>query len=176
MNVEKVLGLLASEFEKEQIDFALVGGLALTVAGAERATYDIDFMILLAESKKIDKIMKRFGYEPLLRTENIANYSGLGEFGQVDFLFAHRTYSLRMLKNAKFHTVLGRQIKVVEPEDIIGLKVQSSANDPKRFDQDMLDIKNILRTNTRKLDLNLVREYFKLFNRENELDNILNDL
>lgn len=72
-----------------------------------------------------------------------------------------------MILNGKFH------LKTIAPEDIIGLKVQSSSNDPKRHHQDMADIEVVLRHNKNNLDMGLVREYFELFGRGDELDQIL---
>ena len=61
-------------------------------------------------------------------------------------------------------------------EDQIGLKVQASSNDPKRFSQDMADVRMLLETKHAQLDLALIREYFSLFNREKELDDMLKDI
>ena len=173
MDIDKVLPVLIQEFQKQRIDFALIGGLALQLAGVNRKTHDIDFQVLLKDSDRIDGIMQGLGYKQLHRTENVANYQGLAGLGQVDFLFAQRKYSLRMLANAKTHSVLGLRFKAIRPEDLIGLKVQSSSNDPRRTEQDMLDIKGLLQANAGSLDLEMIREYFKLFKREKELNKIL---
>ena len=58
-------------------------------------------------------------------------------------------------------------------EDQIGLKVQSSSNDPERLHRDMADIEQLIRDNHSRLDIGLLREYFRLFEREKELDAIL---
>ena len=173
MDIEKILPVLVQEFKKNDIDFALIGGLALNLAGVARKTHDVDFQVLLKDSDKVDAIMKGLGYQLLHRTENVANYHGAAGLGQVDFLFAHRKYALKMLANAETHPVLGIKIRAVRPEDLIGLKVQSSTNDAQRKEQDMLDIKGILQANRGTLDLDRVREYFRLFKREKELDEIL---
>jgi hypothetical protein len=62
-------------------------------------------------------------------------------------------------------------VRVVEAEDLIGLKVQSSSNDPSRRHRDLADVERLLRT--AELDLGRVREYFRLFDREKELDALL---
>jgi hypothetical protein len=54
---------------------------------------------------------------------------------------------------------------------LIGLKVQSSYNDPSRRYLDLADIDRLLRSAT--VDLARVREYFRLFDREKELDALL---
>ena len=59
------------------------------------------------------------------------------------------------------------------PEDIIGLKVQASANDKNRYAQDMIDIETLMRLHRGQLNLELVREYFTLFNKQKELEDIL---
>lgn len=166
--------ILISEFQENKIDFAVIGGHALNFAGVERTTVDIDLAVLLEKSDIVDGIMKKYGYKALHKTQDVANYSSqFAELGQVDFLFAHRKYALQMLKRAKPEEIFGFKVKIVKPEDLIGLKIQSSSNDPQRYHKDMADIESIVRVNIKNLDLELVREYFKLFEREKELNGIL---
>lgn len=174
MNFEKVLQILSHEFNNHKIDFALIGGLALNFSGISRSTFDIDLLIKLSDSEKVHNIMERLNYKCLYRTENVANYeSTVNELGRVDFLYAHRKYTQNMLKQAKKKKAIDKTVKVIRIEDLIGLKVQSSSNDPDRYHQDMSDIENLIRENIKKIDLKLVKEYFKLFDREKELNIIL---
>lgn len=174
MNFKKVLETLIPEFQKNKIDFALIGGHALYFANIARTTLDIDFMVLLEQSDIINDIMKKYEYTLNYKTNDVANYTSLFvELGQIDFLFAHRKYALKMLKRAEYKQIFNLNIKVIKPEDIIGLKIQSSSNDPQRFHKDMADIEEIIRENIKNLDLELVKEYFSLFNRESELNEIL---
>ncbi len=173
MDFQKVLDALLAEFKKHDVEAALIGGLALLIAGVERKTNDIDFMVRLSDAEKVDRIMKSLGYECLYKTENVANYHGLSGLGQVDFLFAHRKYGLEMMKRAESHSFQGQSLKSLRSEDLVGLKVQSSSSDPDRAEQDMLDVRNILRLHAKDLDIDLIREYFQLFKREKELDEIL---
>src|SRR4029077_483069 len=107
----------------------------------------------------------------LHRTEDVANYvSSEPDLGQVDFLFAHRKYALEMLRRAVKRDVLGRSVKVLKAEDLIGLKVQSSSNDPKRAAKDRADIEDLMRRNAQNLDWEVVREYFVVFGREQEYE------
>ncbi len=79
-----------------------------------------------------------------------------------------------MLKRAQECDILQGQfkVKVITPEDTIGLKIQASANDPSRSARDMADIEELLKRHADKLDRKLLREYFTLFNRQNELDQL----
>ena len=80
-----------------------------------------------------------------------------------------------MLKRAKEYAILENKfrMKVLIPEDIIGLKVQATANDPKRSSRDIADIEELLRINNGHLDMNLLREYFSLFGQEHVLNELL---
>ncbi len=71
--------------------------------------------------------------------------------------------------------ILGGQykVRVIIPDDLIGLKVQSSSNDATRHHQDMADIEAILRLHQGKLNMAVIREYFALFEREKELNSAL---
>jgi hypothetical protein len=61
---------------------------------------------------------------------------------------------------------------VVQTEDLIGLKVQASYSNPRRL-QDFIDIERLLDANGSKLDLDRVRNYFKLFDREKDFERAL---
>jgi hypothetical protein len=90
----------------------------------------------------------------------------------VDLLFARRSYGKAMLARAAARPVLGVSLKVVDATDLIGLKVQASSNDPTRRHRDLADIQSLLRS-ARELDLVRAREYFRLFDREKELEALL---
>ena len=179
MDFEAVFKILIENFRKGQINFAIIGGFALHVAGYTRATKDIDFLVAKGDMPKVKEIMLSCGYELLHESEDVSNFLGkLTELGKVDFLHAHRKYTRSMLERAQNKDILNGKfgVKVIIPEDLIGLKVQSSSNDPERYHQDMADIESIIRTNYGNLNMTLVKEYFALFNRENELKKILERL
>ena len=175
MNFEKVLTFLLTNFTKYQIDYALMGGFALNAAGYSRATEDIDVLILKDDMPKIKKLLLSMGYDILHESADVINFKGaLKELGQIDFLLAHRSYTKNMLKRAREGDILKGKftVKVITPEDIIGLKIQASPNDPHRSARDLADIEELLKRQ-RNLDLKLLREYFSLFDREQELDAML---
>jgi hypothetical protein len=53
---------LVKEFEKDSIDYALCGGLAVSVHGFLRATVDIDFVVLVESVTVIRKVVNKLGY------------------------------------------------------------------------------------------------------------------
>ena len=174
-----VFKFLITTLKQQKIDFALIGGFALQATGFTRTTGDIDLVILSKDAQKIKGIMLKTGYELIHQSEDVLNFVGKKfELGRVDFLLARRKYTLAMLERANEKSVLeGRfTIKVVRIEDLIGLKLQASANDSKRLRQDMADIEQLIRDNHSKLDMRLVKEYFQLFDREQDLQDIVKEI
>jgi len=175
MNFELVFKELLQKFSEQNIQFALIGGFALHVAGFTRATKDIDFLIESEDLGKIKSIMTRLGYELTHESLEFSNYwHPVASLGCVDYLHAHREYTRKMLKRAKKHKILKNfEVPVLIPEDIIGLKVQSMVNNPKRYALDMADIEYLIREKSDHLDFDIIKEYFHLFDRDNELDTLL---
>jgi len=174
MDFGTVLHRLLEAFAVEHIDCALIGGFALAALGVPRATADLDFLVPGEHADDIARIMQTLGYRELYRSADAANYAAdEARLGRVDFLFARRPYSCAMLTRARPRRLGGgTDVNVVEPEDLIGLKVQASSNNPQRLTWDLADIARVLEAHP-ALDLERVREYFRLFGREAELDVLL---
>lgn len=173
MDLRALLKELVEAFATEDIAYALIGGLALASHGAQRATSDIDFLVDGDRGDDVDRIMVSRGYRALHRTQDVGNYlSEDVDRARVDYIFARRPTSREMLSRA---AIGAGDIRVVEAEDLIGLKVQAAANDPGRSRADFADIQRILGARS-DLDLERVREYFRLFEMEGELVRILSDL
>jgi hypothetical protein len=169
MNFEKVLKLLIGEFERKHIRYALIGGFAMGVLGIMRATMDLDFLVDSSDIKSLEKIMKNHGYNCVFNTENVSQYvSDIKILGEVDFLHAFRKISLSMLNRAKEMPILGGKlkIKVLSPEDIIGLKLQALVNDKSKELREYADIEDIMKYFREKLNWDLIKEYFSLFEKK----------
>ena len=175
MDLRSVLLEIQASLADAGIEHALIGGLALAAHGAARATVDLDLLADATRADEVDQLLIAAGYECLHRNEFVGNYASQEEAsrGRIDFLFVSQKYGRAMLRRAQPHRVLGQSIAVVDASDLIGLKVQSSSNDPSRMRRDLADIERLLET--AELDLDRVREYFSLFDREKELDALLAD-
>ena len=91
MDFKQVLFLIVEEFEKERVQYAVIGGFAMGALGIIRATADLDFLVHVEDQFKIDKIMKHYGYRCRYQSENVSQYiSDLALFGEIDFLHALR--------------------------------------------------------------------------------------
>jgi hypothetical protein len=172
MDLRSVLVEIHTALRDASVQHALIGGLALAAHGAARATTDLDLLADGERADDVDRIVRAHGYDCLHRTPEVANYASADRAkGRVDFLFARRPHGRAMLARAQEHPILGESVRVVDAADLIGLKVQSSSNDPSRRHRDLADIERLLRA--AEPDLARVREYFRLFDREKELDALL---
>lgn len=181
MNLKEVLKALIAKFHEQEIDFALSGGLALSTMNILRFTRDIDFIIFEDSKGVVHEIMTALGYERQdFSSDEIVSYlSPLKVFGQVDFLLARRKYTKAMMRRAQKKPVFDHEyeVKTVTPEDLIGLKVQAISNDPEnRYLIDEPDIQRLLTLHHDKIDMALVREYFKIFDKEALLDEWLDNI
>ncbi len=178
MDFVGTLTLLRGAFERLEVKAAFIGGFALQAAGITRSTTDVDFLILARDADRIKQVMAEAGFALMHESPDVLNFFGKTPGrGRVDFLLAHRPYALGMLDRARPIDGPGavRGFKTVLPEDLIGLKVQSAVNDPRRQDQDMSDIRSLLRKHRNAMDLGLVREYFRVFDRDQDLDRLLRE-
>jgi len=107
---------------------------------------------------------------PCQRKTIFANY--LRELLRVDFFHTQGELSTAMLGEAVLFKFESANLKVARPEDLIGLKLQALANNPSRS-RDRIDIDSMVRQFKGSMNMVLVRQYFVLFEREDELDEIL---
>jgi predicted nucleotidyltransferase len=153
--------------------FALIGGLALASHKVVRATQDVDLLVEAEKAGEIDAELIRLGYRCLHRSADAGNYARGDE--RLDLLYASRPIARRLLAAAgEAKTALG-EFRVVSAEGLIGFKLQGMVNDARRT-QDLEDIRALLRANRTTLDMNEVREYFRLFDREAMLDDLLREI
>jgi hypothetical protein len=174
MDVRAVLLRVTGELRQAGIEHALIGALAMAPHGAGRGTHDVDLLAQGDRAGDVNAIVLGLGYQRLQFTREVGNYaSDDPEKGRVDFLFANRPPSRGMLRRARPRAMLdGLEVPVVDAEDLIGLKVQSSSNNPRRRARDMDDVERLLDF-APGLDLERVREYFRLFEREREFEELL---
>jgi len=180
MNLKEILKTLIARFHEQKIDFVLSGGLALSTMNILRFTQGIDFLVLEEAETVVHEIMTDLDYERQdFSSDEIVSYlSPLKVFGQVDFLLARRKYTKAMMHRAEQKAVFGGEyeVKTLLREDLIGLKVQAISNDPEnRYPIDAPDIQRLLSLHRDTMNMALVREYFKIFDKEDLLNEWLSN-
>jgi predicted nucleotidyltransferase len=154
------------------VPFALIGGLALAAHNVVRATSDVDLLAPAGNAADVDAVATKLGYHCLHRSADTANYLRGDE--RLDLLFASRPLAQRLLRQARERVTILGALRVVSAEGLIGLKLQALTNDPRRT-QDLEDIRSLLRAHRGALDQEELREYFRLFDRESLLDELLHE-
>lgn len=170
--LDQVAEVLAA-FKSLKTQPALIGGLALAAHQVVRATKDVDFLVDAEDAERIDQLLVSMGYRCVHRSLDAANYVRGDQ--ALDLIYAHRPIARRLLAGALTRQTPVGRLRVIGAEGLIGFKLQALVNDPSR-PNDLQDIIALLRYNSGSLDLNQVREYFALFDREGLLDELLADI
>lgn len=173
MDFDRVLGALLDGFERDKTRYALIGGCAMGALGAPRATADLDFLLHKDDMPAVHDLLLSLGYKRILHTENVSQYEGAhGPLGCLDFLHAFRKLGLEMLERAleKPLSAGKRRVRVVTPEDLIGLKIQGLSGDPQRRARDSADIEALAQACKNNLDWTRVKEYYVLFGLERDYE------
>jgi len=167
VDFERVLKALLEAFDRQEVRYAAVGGFALGVLGAPRATLDLDFLVHRDDLAKLDATLRELGYRRFGQTVNVTKYVHPDRaWGSLDFIHAFRKISLEMLARAKRRPILNgtQSLPVADPEDLIGLKVQAIANNPDRQHQERADIERLMALYGKQLDWSRVQGFYELFN------------
>lgn len=165
MDFEHVLKALLQQFEQRRIRYGVIGGFALGLLGAPRSTMDLDFLVHREDLEALHQLLSRLGYQRDVLLENVSQYFHPARpFGSIDVIHAFRPYALDMLARARTVPYAETSsIRVIEPEDIIGLKVQALANNPARRAQETADIEALASRYGRQLDWDRIQLYYDLF-------------
>lgn len=159
-------------FTRLQTPPALIGGLALAAHNVVRATRDVDFLVDADDADRLHGLLLELGYHCVHRSADAANYLR-GEEG-LDLLYAHRPVARRLLAAAEERdTPMGR-LRVVSAEALIAFKLQGYLNDPTRV-RDLDDIRALVRAHRGTLDHAELRQYFRLFDREDLLEELIDE-
>ncbi|MBI2397969.1 MAG: nucleotidyltransferase [Xanthomonadales bacterium] len=153
------------------IEHALIGGLAVLLRARERATFDVDFLIDGSRHQEFLELLRESGFEVLTDNLNFGNFVGPGGL-RVDALYAVRVHGKAMLARAAEIGAAGVRLRVVQAEDLIGLKLQALRNNPTRH-RDWDDIRALYRMRDATFDDARVREFVAMFGFEDEYRRIL---
>jgi hypothetical protein len=166
MDFERTLTIVLQGVHDRRIRYAVIGGLAMGLWGLPRATLDVDFLIHRDDLPTLHELFTRLGYQRDVSTENVSQYvHPVRPFGSIDVLHAFRPLALGMLERARplAFPDTSLTIQVLQPEDIIGLKVQAIANNPSRRPREMLDIEALVARFHDVIDWHRLQQYYDLF-------------
>lgn len=149
-----------------ELDYAVLGGIAVAVYGEPRMTQDIDLNIILNMDDLTVFIRKsrKYGFRPAF--PNISKFvkeTGVipmeffkkGVAGKFDFIVAQNAIEFTGIKRAGFYNLLGVKIKIVSPEDLLLHKLLSDRP------RDREDARGIILRQGNKLDSEYVLAWLK---------------
>ena len=187
--VESALRRAVADLNALKVQWALIGGLAISVRSVPRFTKDLDFAVAVADDSEAEDVVHRLGgrgYRPveLLEQEYVKRMSGVrlergGSDVVVDLLFASSGIEDEVVAGATRLEVLPQlTAPVATTGHLIALKVLAGRN------QDLTDLEALI-PGASAADLDVARSAVRLiqargFNREQDviadLDNLLADL
>jgi len=173
MKFRKTVQLLVSFFEKERIDYALIGAFALQAYGYVRATGDLDFIVRREDQEKVVSFLQSLGYHTLQRSAGFSNHvHPLEGLGRVDFVYGSGETADAIFSAVRRTPLLGRQeLPVAKPEHLIALKVFAMKNDPSRLFREMADLEYLVRVDG--VDREEVRKIFRQYGMEDRYEQLV---
>lgn len=164
MNLNILLTDLKKDLDSEQIECALIGGLAVGYLGYQRFTNDIDLLVHEDDKEKLKTLLLKKGYSIFSENEEFIQFQGQCP---IDIQIARRPLSKQMLLDAR--TLPKLEIKCLRAEDIIGLKIQAYATNSKREFKEKADIQALIEKNFANIDWSRIKQYADLFNKWDEI-------
>lgn len=160
----EVVSKIVTTCDELGIDMVISGGIAVSMMGRPRATYDVDGVIM-AEEKKLKELLGKLALEgfkydrkkPLKAIRGMPFvslvYSKHNTF--VDLFVARSPFQKQALKRRKIIKLEGISIPLISAEDLILMKLFSGRS------RDLEDVRDILIENKNKIDLKYLRKWAK---------------
>ncbi|HVR40674.1 MAG TPA: hypothetical protein VMU84_16380 [Thermoanaerobaculia bacterium] len=161
MQFDEVLKTFSEAFDKEQIRYAVIGGLAVHAWGRSRLTKDVDLVVDFSARERVIQLAVALGYETLYVSDGYSNHAHADpRFGRVDFMYVRGETAERIFASATSKPVVGDVVApVAAPEHLAMMKALSMKNVPHRALYEGEDVRVLL--NVPGVDRDLVREFFR---------------
>jgi len=174
MTTRELIQSMADFFEKEEIQYALIGAFALYGYGYVRATRDVDFLIQLEDREKVILFLEKLGFETLSRSNAFSNHLHPLAVARVDLMYVKGKTAEELFGAARRLVILGCiEVPVVCPEHLIALKLFAAKSNPERKFKELADVKEIL--SRAAVDREAVRRYFDAYGLEPYTEEILGE-
>lgn len=147
-------------FQKHQVRYCLIGGIAAGYWGEPRYTQDVDFTVV-SQSGSLKKILdllsrEKFAVEKKGESEaRVTQYKSKN--CQLDLILAEVPYQDWVVQRAVSVKVFDTTVPICTPEDLIILKLIAHRR------QDLLDIEKILGKNAAQLDKQYLEKWFEFW-------------
>lgn len=162
--------LAVKHLSQAGVDFAVIGGLAVSARSEPRFTRDIDFAVLVKsdlDAERLINFLLRSGYEvkaalehtPTSRLATVRLFRSEDPRVLVDLLFSSCGIEPEVVSGAQPFAIFGEEIKVATVGHLIAMKLFS--HDDLRRPQDLVDLSQLLLVATER-DLQVASESLSL--------------
>lgn len=159
-------------------DYAVLGGIAVSIYGEPRLTFDIDVNIIVDINKINDflKKAKKYGFSPLpSKIEKFIENTGVipmrfsknKVMGKCDFIIAQNPLEYSAIKRARLKKLYSTKVRLITPEDLVIHKITSQRP------RDIEDLTGILIRQKGKLDLHYINLWLKKISEVNKKPELL---
>ena len=186
--LEHHIKILVEWFNKNQISYALVGGIAVSFRATERTTKDVDFAIavdsdLEAEVQIRELISLGYKVDTLLeqsKTKRLATVrllNGIQDSVYIDLLYSSTGIEKEIVGSAEYIEIFpDLELKVATISSLLAMKVLAASE---KRPQDLIDIKELL-SESSDSDRDLTKQLLQLimergFGRNKDLINDFQD-
>lgn len=169
---------LVKLMKSARIDYAVLGGIAVSIYGEPRLTFDIDINIIL-DNDKIDDFLKKakmYGFLPLpshikrfIKATGVIPMKFLKNkvTGKCDFIIAQNILECLCIKRAALKKIYSTKVKLITPEDLVIHKITSQRP------RDLEDLQGILIRQRGKLDIRYITYWLKKIAEANQKPELL---
>lgn len=149
MNYPTVFDLIANEFEKAGVVYALVGGFAVNAYHVARQTADVDLLIAADDLKKAGQALEASGYRKAVVADVVARFEGDGKrLMDIDLLLVDPETLRQIREDGKSVKIAGNEFRVPSLRHLIAMKLHAIKSDPsKRWAKDLPDIVALMEKN-----------------------------
>ena len=152
-NLDRILAIAAQYLPAAEVDYLLIGGLAVNHYGYTRNTLDVDFMIVGEQLSDVRRVMTEAGFINVEILDTVAFFSVPDEEPRVDFLRVDRSTMDSLLVDAVQTSVRGHDLRIPSLKSLIAMKVFAFSQNPeRRMGKDLLDIAYLAVINNLDMD------------------------
>ncbi len=127
-----------SLFEEEEINYCLIGGLAVMLYGGRANTIDMDFYVLVNDLEEVKKLFRRKKIPAQYAGEHQikARHKGI----PIGILWADYYLGANVVQRAKRKKLGKKKIKIATPEDLIILKTLADRSIDRRDIEELKEL------------------------------------
>lgn len=155
MTIKQFLVEISQVLDELKIEYAVSGGIAVSVWGRPRYTADLDIVIEINTKEKIEELakalLKKFKVGYLDKEAALTAYKNKGEFNLIEpeyglkadfFVISQDEHQKLEIKRARNKKIGGKLIKFISPEDLIIAKLKWYRES--ESDRQLEDIRTVL--------------------------------